>query len=45
MSFEKTLAAIKELGFDFILLLTNRAADPVNAEGMSESRVSQRPGF
>ena len=37
MSFEKTLAAIKELGFDFILLLTSRAAEPVNAEGRSES--------
>ena len=37
MSFEKTLAAIKALGFDFILLLTSRAADPVNAEGRSES--------
>ena len=37
MSFEKTLAAIKELGFDFILLLTSRGAAPVNAEGRSES--------
>jgi len=37
MSFEKTLEALKELGFDFILLLTSRAADPVNAEGRSES--------
>lgn len=37
MSFEKTLEAIKELGFGFILLLTSRAADPVNAEGRSES--------
>ena len=37
LSFEKTLAAIKELGFDFILLLTSRGAEPVNAEGRSES--------
>ena len=37
MSFEKTLSAIKELGFDFILLLTSRGAEPVNAEGRSES--------
>ena len=37
MSFEKTLAAIKELGFDFILLLTSRVAEPVNSEGTSES--------
>ena len=37
MPFEKTLAAIKELGFDFILLLTSRGAEPVNAEGRSES--------
>ena len=36
-SFEKTLATIKELGFDFILLLTSRVAKPVNAEGKSES--------
>lgn len=37
MSFEETLAAIKELGFDFILLLTSRGAERVNAEGRSES--------
>ena len=37
MSFEKTLAAIKELGFDFVLLLTSRVAKPVNSEGRSES--------
>ena len=37
MAFEKTLAMIKELGFDFILLLTSRTAEPVNAEGRSES--------
>ncbi len=37
MSFEKTLAAIKELGFDFILLLTSRGAAPVSAQGRSES--------
>ena len=37
MSFEKTLAAIKEIGFDFILLLTSRVAEPVNAEGRSKS--------
>ena len=37
MSFEKTLAAIKELGFDFILLLTSRGAEPVGAAGTSES--------
>ena len=28
---------LKELGFDFILLLTSRASEPVNAEGRSES--------
>ena len=37
MSFEKTLAAIQKLGFDFILLLTSRVAEPVNAEGRSDS--------
>ena len=37
MSFEKTLATIKGLGFDFILLLTSRVAEPVNAEGRSEN--------
>ena len=37
LSFENTLEAIKEIGFDFILLLTSRAADPVNAEGRSGS--------
>lgn len=37
MSFEKTLAAIKELGFDFILLLTSRGTEHVSAEGTSES--------
>ena len=37
MSFEETLATIKELGFDFILLLTSRGAEQVNAEGRSES--------
>jgi sugar phosphate isomerase/epimerase len=37
MSFKKTLAAIEELGFDFVLLLTSRGAEPVNAEGRSES--------
>ena len=37
MSFEKTLEAIKELGFDFILLLTSRGAAPVSAQGRSES--------
>ena len=37
MSFEKTLATIKELGFDFILLLTSRVAESVNAEGRSKS--------
>ena len=37
MSFEKTLTAIKELGFNFILLLTSRVAEPVSAEGRSES--------
>ena len=37
MSFEKTLAAIRDLGFDFILLLTSRVAEPVSAEGTSES--------
>ena len=37
MSFEETLAAIKELGFDFILLLTSRAAEIVNAGGRSDS--------
>ncbi len=37
MSFEKTLSAIKELGFDFILLLTSLGAEPVSAEGRSES--------
>ena len=37
MSFEKTLAVIKELGFDFLLLLTSRVAEPVSAEGTSES--------
>ncbi|MDA0746114.1 MAG: TIM barrel protein [bacterium] len=33
MSFEKTLAAIKDLGFGSVLLLTNRDADPVGADG------------
>ncbi len=37
LSFEKTLAAIKTIGFDFILLLTSRAAEPVSPEGTSES--------
>ena len=37
MSFEKTLAVIKELGFDFVLLLTSRVAEPVSVEGTSES--------
>ena len=37
LSFEKTLAAIKELGFDFILLLTSRVAAPVRADGKSAS--------
>lgn len=37
MSFERTLTAIKELGFDFVLLLTSRGAEPVSAEGRSES--------
>ena len=37
MSFEKTLAAIKGLGFDFILLLTSRGAEPVSTQGRSES--------
>lgn len=37
MSFEKTLAAIKELGFDFILLLTSRGTEHVSAKGTSES--------
>ena len=42
ISFEKTLAAIKALGFDFILLLTSRVAKPINAEGRSEKPVPQR---
>lgn len=33
MSFEKTLAAIKELGFDSVLLLTSREADAVGPDG------------
>lgn len=37
LSFEETLAVIKVLGFDFILLLTSRGAAPVDAEGRSES--------
>lgn len=37
LSFEKTLATIKALGFDFILLLTSRGAAPVNPAGRSES--------
>ena len=37
MSFEKTLATIKELGFDFILLLTSRGAEPVSTQGRSEN--------
>jgi len=37
MSFEKTLETIKQLGFDSILLLTNRAADTVSPEGTSRS--------
>jgi len=33
MSFERTLATIKELGFDSILLLTSRDGEPVRADG------------
>jgi len=33
LSFEATLAAIKQLGFDSILLLANRSADTVSAAG------------
>ncbi|MCZ6676753.1 MAG: sugar phosphate isomerase/epimerase [Candidatus Poribacteria bacterium] len=37
MSFEKTLDTIKQIGFDSILLLTNRNADAVNPDGTSKS--------
>ena len=36
-SFEKTLETIKSLGFDSILLLTNRNAEIVNAESTSKT--------
>lgn len=37
MSFEKTLETIRQIGFDSILLLTSRQADPVSPEGTSKS--------
>ena len=37
MSFEKTLATIKEIGFDSILLLTSRDGKTVNSDGTCES--------
>ena len=37
LSFEKTLDTIKQIGFDSILLLTNRSADTVSSEGTSQS--------
>lgn len=37
LSFEKTLETIKQIGFDSILLLTNRHAEIVNAAGTSKS--------
>jgi sugar phosphate isomerase/epimerase len=37
MSFERTLATIKQIGFDSILLLTSRNAEAVNSEGTSKS--------
>ena len=33
MSFEKTLATIKKLGFDSVLLLTSRGGETVRADG------------
>ncbi|MBM3235398.1 sugar phosphate isomerase/epimerase [Candidatus Poribacteria bacterium] len=37
LSFEKTLSTIKEIGFDSILLLSNRDGKPVSADGTCES--------
>jgi len=38
LPFEKMLATIKDLGFDSILLLSNRDAQPVGPDGTSESQ-------
>ena len=38
MTFEKTLATIKSIGFDSVLLLTTRRRDTVDTEGVRTSR-------
>ncbi len=38
MSFEKTLETIKQIGFDFVLLLTSRRVDTVDTERVRTSR-------